>query len=157
MGLGAPFWRSAVLKSKEHAGQGELQGKLQAKKAWCQLCVRWRACLNRRSHNLLPSVLLQASCWGVSWYQPFVQLPRLSASAGHEALSPQGAFTVAVQPPLPLIKVRRQLEGCVCIECCYLLLGCSTRCLHCCRAAAVAIDQGASHAAASRVLVVGCD
>jgi hypothetical protein len=38
-----------------------------------------------------------------------VQLPRLAASAGHEALSPQGAFTVAVQPPLPLIKVRQDL------------------------------------------------
>lgn len=44
----------------------------------------------------------------MSWYQPFVQLPRLSAAAaGPEALSPQGAFTVVVQQPLPLIKVRR--------------------------------------------------
>jgi hypothetical protein len=62
---------------------------------------------------------LQASCWGVSWYQPFVQLPRLAASAGHEALSPQGAFTVAVQPPLPLIKVRQDLVT--------LYLCCATR------------------------------
>ncbi|KAF6256010.1 hypothetical protein COO60DRAFT_151347 [Scenedesmus sp. NREL 46B-D3] len=60
--------------------------------------------------NPLPVAMLcglspQASCWGVSWYQPLVQLPRLAAAAaGHEALSPQGAFTVAVQPPLPLMK-----------------------------------------------------
>jgi hypothetical protein len=65
-------------------------------------------------------LLPQASCWGVSWYQPFVQLPRLAAAAaGHEALAPQGAFTVAVQPPLPLIKVgfvtTRHLMVCVAV------------------------------------------
>jgi hypothetical protein len=111
-------------------------------------CCAW---LNHSVSKLVPSLLSQASCWGVSWYQPFVQLPRLSASAGHEALSPQGAFTVAVQPPLPLIKVRHMLLQSV------LIVGgdvgpnaCAgsarPRCLYRCCAAAATFDQGAPNA-----------
>lgn len=72
-------------------------------------------CLPSRRNNpaCLPAFLpaCQASCWGVSWYQPFVVLPSVTAvaaaagAAAREAVRPQGVFTVVVQPPLPLLKV----------------------------------------------------